>query len=211
MKIRWFGHACFELTTQDGTKVLTDPFDESVGYMVPQVEVGVVTISHGLFDHAHLAGVAGRPRVLRGPGEYAEGALKIKAIRTHHDASGGRLRGENLLFRFDDGDLRLLHAGDLGHTLTAEQVQACGKVDVLLVPVGGTYTLDAEGAWRVVEQLKPGIVIPMHFRTDALSFPLAPVEPFLEGRPHRRLPSHTVEVTAAALPGQTEIWVLEYV
>ncbi|MCL6613836.1 MAG: MBL fold metallo-hydrolase [Firmicutes bacterium] len=211
MKIRWFGHACFELTAQDGTKVLTDPFDESVGYMVPQVEVGVVTISHGHFDHAHLAGVAGRPRVLRGPGEYAEGALKIKAIRTHHDASGGRLRGENLAFRFDDGDLALLHAGDLGHTLTAEQVQACGKVDVLLVPVGGTYTLDAEGAWRVVEQLKPGIVIPMHFRTDALSFPLAPVEPFLEGRPHRRLPSHTVEVTAAALPGQTEIWVLEYV
>lgn len=211
MKIRWFGHACFELTALDGTKVLTDPFDESVGYMIPQVEVALVTVSHGHFDHAYLGGLRGRPRVLRTPGSYKEGTLKITTVRTHHDPSGGRLRGENLLFRFEDGDISLLHAGDLGHTLTAEHVAACGRVDVLLIPVGGTYTLDAEGAWRVVDQLKPRLVIPMHFRTDVLSFPLAPVEPFLEGRPHRRLASHTVEVTSSTLPAETEIWVLQYV
>ncbi|MGE5599577.1 MAG: MBL fold metallo-hydrolase [Bacteroidota bacterium] len=210
MKIRWFGHACFGLTASDGTKILMDPFDESVGYLPPQFDAAVVTISHGHFDHAHVDGLDGA-LVLREPGEYTAGAVKLRTVRVFHDASGGRLRGENLMFHLVDDDLHLLHAGDLGHTLTAEQILACGRVDILLVPVGGTYTVDADGAWRVVEQLKPRVILPMHYRTDALAFPLAPVEPFLAGRAHRRLPYAAVELTVETLPPEREILVLDYV
>lgn len=211
MKIRWFGHACFGLTASDETKILTDPFDESVGYVLPSIQPAVVTISHDHFDHAYTGGLLGNPRILRTPGEYSEGAVSIRTIRTHHDPSGGRLRGENLLFHFQDRGLGVLHAGDLGHTLTAEQILACGRVDVLLIPVGGTYTVDADGAWRVVEQLQPKLVIPMHFKTDALAFPLAPVDSFLRDRPHQRLPFAAIEVTEETLPEEMEIKVLSYV
>lgn len=211
MKIRWFGHACFGLTAEDGTKILTDPFDESVGYLQPRMEAAVVTISHGHFDHAHTASLYGAPRIIREMGEYEAGAVRIRAIRTHHDACGGRQRGENLMFHLSESDLSLLHAGDLGHVLTPEQILACGRVDVLMLPVGGTYTIDAREAWRVVEQLGPRLVLPMHYRTDALAFPLARVDEFLQGRKSRRLSYATFEVTAGTLPAETEIVVLSYV
>lgn len=115
------------------------------------------------------------------------------------------------MFHFTDAGLHLLHAGDLGHVLSAEQILACGRVDVFLVPIGGTYTLDAEDAWRVADQLKPSLVIPMHYRTDALAFPLAPVDQFLRGRLHERLAYATIEVTAETLPAQREIKVLSYI
>lgn len=211
MKIRWFGHSCFGLTASDETRILTDPFDESVGYPLPQMEAAVVTASHGHFDHAYTHGLPGHPRVLRETGSYQAGPVAIGTIQTFHDASGGRQRGGNLMFHFAEAGLHLLHAGDLGHILTAEQILACGQVDVLLIPVGGTYTLEADGAWQVVEQLKPRLIVPMHYRTDALAFPLDSVDPFLHGRSHRRLPYATIEVTAETLPAEREIQVLSYV
>ncbi|MGE5550875.1 MAG: MBL fold metallo-hydrolase [Bacteroidota bacterium] len=211
MKIRWFGHACFGLTASDETRILLDPFDESVGYLPPRMDAAVVTVSHGHFDHSHTEGLPGNPRVLREPGEYMAGAVKIRTIRAFHDAAGGRARGTNLMFHFTDGDLRLLHAGDLGHALNAEQILACGRVDVLMIPVGGTYTVGAEDAWRVVEQLNPRVILPMHYRTDALAFPLATVDPFLEGRPYKHLPYAAIELTEATLPKEREIIVMNYV
>lgn len=172
MKIRWFGHACFGLTISDELKILLDPFDESVGYLPPQMDATIVTTSHGHFDHAHTTDLPGNPRVLRAPGEYEEGAVRIRTIPTFHDTTGGRQRGENLMFQIGDGDLSVLHAGDLGHILSAEQILACGPVDVLMIPVGGKYTVDADEAWQVVEQLKPQSRVADALPHGHLGFPL---------------------------------------
>ncbi|MDI3280264.1 MAG: MBL fold metallo-hydrolase [Bacillota bacterium] len=187
VRVQWHGHACFRLTTAAGLVIVTDPFDESVGYLLPRGAADVVTVSHEHFDHNHVAAVGGRPLVLKGAGvhslaplgpEKSKGAT-IRGVASFHDSQQGRQRGPNTIFVFDLDGLRVVHLGDLGHQLTAQQVAELGEADLLLVPVGGTYTLDGAGAAKVVEALRPALVIPMHYRTDALSFPLAPVDDFL--------------------------------
>lgn len=186
VRIQWHGHACFRLTTAAGLVIVTDPFDESVGYLFPRGAADVVTVSHEHFDHNCVGAVGGHPLVLKGAGVHDLGPLgekskgaTIRGVASFHDSQQGRQRGPNTIFVFDLDGLRVVHLGDLGHQLTAQQVAELGEVDLLLVPVGGTYTLDGPAAAKVVEALRPALVIPMHYRTDALSFPLAPVEEFL--------------------------------
>ena len=211
MKIRWYGHACFLITSDGGTRVLTDPYDETVGYPVPSVEADFVTVSHDHFDHSATGWVKGRPRVVKGPGVHQLGEVSAKGIQTFHDDAGGSKRGLNTVFVFNIDGMAVCHLGDLGQVLTDEQVREIGGVDVLLVPVGGTYTIDAAGAATVVDLLNPRIVIPMHFKTDALSFPLETVEPFLKRvGGGTRVGSHTLEVRAQDLTGPRKVCVLEY-
>lgn len=208
MRIRWLGHACFRLETGTGLVVVTDPYDETVGYTFPETAADVVTVSHDHFDHNHVQAVAGHPLILRGAGEHSLDGLdprktegvQIRGVASFHDAVGGRQRGGNTIFCFTLEGMRVVHLGDLGHQLTPAQQAEIGPVDVLLVPVGGTYTLDAAGAAQVVEQLRPRVVIPMHYRTKALSFPLAPVDDFLRGKAGvERLHQTTLEITADGL------------
>lgn len=184
MKIKYLGHAAFVLTSEDGVKVLTDPYESgsyggAVGYKPITEKVDVVTASHEHEDHFCLETLPGGYEIVRTPGVHDVAGLAISGVKTYHDTSSGKERGRNIIFTVDIDGMRVCHLGDLGHLLSDEEVKAIGKVDVLLVPVGGHFTIGPKEALGVIKALKPSIVIPMHYKTDVLSFPIAPVEDFL--------------------------------
>lgn len=215
MKIQWLGHAAFVLTAADGTRLLTDPyepgcFEGAVCYAPITGQFDAVTVSHEHADHNWTKGLAGNPRVIKGTGEFSAGGFSIAGFDSWHDNEHGRLRGPNTIFVFDDGEVRVVHLGDLGHELDAATVNRLGRVDVLLVPVGGTFTIDAGAAHRVSAQLGARLVVPMHFKTDKLGFDVAGVDPFIDGRENaRRAGSDELEVVPEMLPVEPEIVVLE--
>ncbi len=211
MKIQWLGHSCFLLESSAGVRVLTDPFDPQVGYPALAVSADIVTISHQHSDHNYIKGVHGKYTVVDKPGETTARGILIKGFATFHDEAQGAKRGKNIAFRLMIDGLTVLHCGDLGHPLSAEQVQAIGPVDVLLVPVGGYYTIDAPTAVGVVKQLHPALTIPMHFRTPAINFPIQTVDPFLQAAGGGRKPgTMEIEVTAEKLKQEGGVVVLEY-
>jgi L-ascorbate metabolism protein UlaG (beta-lactamase superfamily) len=179
LKIRWLGHSCFCFTSSNGTRIVADPYDENTGYVMPPVSADYVTVSHDHFDHATVQAVSGEPEVIKGKGEFQLADVTARGISTFHDAQGGARRGPNTVFVFDIDGIQVCHLGDLGHLLNSQQKAEIGKIDVLLVPTGGTYTIDAAGAVEVISQLNPHLVIPMHYRTESLIFPLENIEPFL--------------------------------
>lgn len=178
MKITWLGHACFLMETDD-IRIITDPYDDTIGYPLPGVSCDLVTTSHNHRDHGAVDRVPGTFKVMTGPVEKF-GSLTVRTVETFHDQDKGRKRGKNLVHVFDFQDLKVCHLGDLGHQLDAQQVTAIGPVDILMVPVGGVYTITAAEAVKVVESLNPHITIPMHYKTPYLNFELAPVEDFLQ-------------------------------
>jgi len=223
LTIRWFGQACVTLTSPAGTTVLVDPFDESIGHQLPQVEPDAVVVTHDHYDHANVDGVAGSPTVLRGlmpDGDWAEvaeavGDVRIRTVPTWHDEVRGAKRGRNSMVVMETGGLSVVHAGDLGHVLSDEQVRAVAAVDVLLLPVGGVYTVSPSEARQVVRQLAPRrMVVPIHFQTEPLTIRLEPVEAFLHGLPAPRRPgTNEVRVPLEAPEGQAgepEIVVLDW-
>jgi L-ascorbate metabolism protein UlaG (beta-lactamase superfamily) len=210
MKITWLGHASFLLETE-GIKILTDPYDDSVGYKPILFEVDIVTVSHEHGDHNNVESLRGNPEVVRGSGIFNVRGIKIRGVATYHDDEKGSKRGENTVYVIEAEKLVVCHAGDLGHTLSPDQVDAIGNVDVLLLPVGGTYTTDAVQADEVMQALNPRLVIPMHFKTASLDFPIDGVETFVSGRAnawHSRLAY--IEVSNASLPKEREIAVLDH-
>ncbi|MGD9364981.1 MAG: MBL fold metallo-hydrolase [Desulfobacteraceae bacterium] len=180
MKIQWFGHACFLLTSNDNIRILMDPFDESVGYDLPNTSADIVTVSHQHSDHSNTALVDGPFDLVDTPGKHFIKGMNIKGIPTYHDNSQGAKRGTNIIFNVSVDNLNVCHCGDLGHMLTSEQISALGAVDILLIPVGGTYTIDAIIARDIIDALKPRLTIPMHYKTEILTFTIDGVQPFLD-------------------------------
>ena len=179
MKIKWFGQACFLITSNNGIRIITDPFDHRLGYDVPSVEADIVTASHDHYDHNNVASVKGEFIRIDKPGKFLAKGIDIVGVETFHDESKGSKRGKNTVFKFSVDGINICHCGDLGHVLSDEQAERLGKVDILLVPVGGTYTVNAVKAWEIVKQLNPVVTIPMHFKTKAISLPIEGVERFL--------------------------------
>lgn len=165
MNIKWYGQSCFLLTDENGVRILTDPCGPQTGYTVKNVYCDAVTVSHQHFDHNYLLAAAGEPDVIEAPGEYEVKGVKIKGFPVFHDKCGGAKRGSNVMFLFEMDGIRILHAGDIGHQLSRETVAEIGLVDVLLVPIGGTYTLDYLEAREFANSLRPSVVIPMHYAT----------------------------------------------
>ena len=190
MKLTWLGHACF-LLEQDGYRLVTDPYAGVEGYPPLAVEAHEVFCSHGHFDHNAVEQVALLPP--------AESPFAIREVSTFHDDQGGALRGDNTIRVFIAGGVSVAHLGDLGHPLTAEQLAAIGKVDGVLVPVGGVYTVDAQGARQVCRAIGPRWVVPMHYRHAPYGLPnVAGVEDFLSLWPEEqvhRLPCSSFSVT----------------
>jgi L-ascorbate metabolism protein UlaG (beta-lactamase superfamily) len=139
--------------------VLTDPYDESIGYSLGEPKANIVTSSHPHPGHGFTSGVGGEPRIVHGPGEYEIAGIFITGISTFHDSTKGRERGKNTVYLIEMDDMRLCHLGDLGHPLTTEQAEDIDGVDVMLVPVGGLSTIDAATAVETVRLLQPRIVI----------------------------------------------------
>lgn len=168
MEITKLGHSSFKLKGKKVT-VVTDPFDsEMVGIKFPKVEANIVTISHSHKDHSSRESVLGTPTIIDGPGEYEIAEVFIRGISSYHDNEGGVKRGKNIIYRIEIDGLVLAHLGDLGHKLTDDQVDQLGNVDILMVPVGGVYTIGPIQAAEVVAQIEPNIVLPMHYFEDYL-------------------------------------------
>jgi L-ascorbate metabolism protein UlaG (beta-lactamase superfamily) len=183
MIVTWLGHSCFHLKSKEGLSLLLDPFHESeLGYSMPITEADIVIMSHDHMDHNNVDAAGSNPDVIFGPGDYISMGMDIMGVKSYHDEKRGKLRGPNTIFCFVLDGIRVCHLGDLGHTLTPSQVKAIGHVDLLFLPVGGRYTIDAAGANKVMKQLHPKVVVPMHYRTGALGFELDPVDDFLKGR-----------------------------
>jgi L-ascorbate metabolism protein UlaG (beta-lactamase superfamily) len=209
MKIRWFGHACFLLEAEDGTKVITDPFDESVGYRIPEEKPDIVTVSHNHFDHNAVDLLQGNPEVVKDVGEREIKGIIFKGIKSFHDKSRGAERGTNTIFVFALDGVRLCHLGDLGHLLSSEQQEEIGEVDVLFIPVGGTFTIDGREAREVSKQLNPKLIIPMHYKTESCSIGIDSYEKFLKG--FEKVERATEwRGNKESLPSEQTVLVLEY-
>ncbi|HXZ30607.1 MAG TPA: MBL fold metallo-hydrolase [Dehalococcoidia bacterium] len=212
MKIKWLGHACFLITSGGGVRIITDPYAVGGGIRyAPVTEAAdVVTVSHDHDDHNNVSAVQGKPEVVRGSGKKAAKGIQFKGIATSHDASQGTQRGSNTVFCFTIDDLKLCHLGDLGHVLSPGQITEIGAVDILFVPVGGFFTVDAAAASQVCDQLKPKVAIPMHFKTPKCVYPIAGVEDFLRGKKKvRKVAGSDVEFEHEKLPAATEIVLLQ--
>ncbi|MDY7040917.1 MAG: MBL fold metallo-hydrolase [Chloroflexota bacterium] len=212
MDITWYGHSCFRLRDRNVT-IVTDPYGPGIGYTLPKLRADIVTVSHTHADHSFVSGVKGNPRVLSVPGEYEIAGVFITGIPTYHDKKKGAERGKNTAFLLEFDGLSVCHLGDLGHVPTQSQVEALSQiqVDVLLVPVGGESTINAAQAAEVVSLLEPRIVVPMHYKTQALTVKLASVNKFLKAMGLSKLPEQDgLKITSSNLPEETQVVLLSY-
>ena len=178
MDIKYLGHSSFLIKTKTA-KIVTDPFDpEMVGLKFPKTEADVVTISHQHKDHNQFKNVSGingvNPLIIDMPGEFEKMGVRIFGFQTFHDKTQGAERGENILYKFESEGISILHCGDLGVIPEESFLETIGEVDILMIPVGGIYTIDAEEAVSLVKKIEPSIVIPMHYGSGKL----APVSEF---------------------------------
>jgi L-ascorbate metabolism protein UlaG (beta-lactamase superfamily) len=210
MDISWLGHSCFKIRGSHAI-VITDPYSPDLGYSLGKPDASIVTVSHNHPGHSYTQGVGGEPKTVTGPGEYEIGGVLIIGVATFHDGDGGRERGKNTAYLMEIDEISVCHLGDLGHVLTAEQVEELDNVDVLLLPVGGVSTINAPVAAEVVRQLEPKIVVPMHYKTPALSRELEPVEKFLkEIGVNEVTPQPKLSLTKSSLPDSMQVFLLDY-
>lgn len=184
MDIKYFGHSSFYIRTKDA-RVVTDPFDpKMVGLKFPKTEADIVTISHHHHDHNFTSAIAGSPLIIDWPGEFEKMKVRIFGFRSFHDKKQGAERGENTVFKLEAEGISILHCGDLGLVLSDDFLDSVGEVDILMVPTGGFFTIDAAEAVDLVQKVEPSIVIPMHYNSPKLnqeSFgKLSNVEDFLK-------------------------------
>jgi len=175
MIIQYYGHSCFKLTTKPAGRgngdvsVFFDPFDKSIGLRPPQGSADLVLVSHQHHDHNNVEAVKGEPQVIDIPGEYSVKGINIIGLPTYHDDKNGVERGQNTVYILETEDMRVCHMGDLGTELTDKQYDTVSGVDILMIPVGGNYTIDGEKAAKIVKKIEPKIIIPMHFKAKGLT------------------------------------------
>lgn len=179
MKIQWIGHSSFLITSSNNTKVLTDPFPSTIGYKVKDIYTDIVTISHHHFDHNCLENIKGDYVVLDNPGEVLCEKIIFKGFPSYHDKVNGSKRGPNTIFTFTIDDITICHLGDLGYLLNDKEIQDLGEINILLVPVGGNYTIDNKEAANLCKKINSNIIIPMHYHTPDLNFELSGLDDFL--------------------------------
>lgn len=189
MQIVWHGQSCFEITAspiKNGpVKIVIDPFSEEIGLKLPKLEADIILSTHSHHDHNNVKGVSSvgqnTPFLIEGPGEYEVKNIYIRGIPSWHDSKEGKERGQNTIYTIETEDLKICHMGDFGQTeLTPEQLETIGEIDVLMVPVGGVYTIEAKEALKVMAQIEPKITIPMHYSLPKLKVKLDEVDKFLK-------------------------------
>ncbi|MBQ4090062.1 MAG: MBL fold metallo-hydrolase [Clostridia bacterium] len=210
MKIRWYGHACFKLDFANGPYVVTDPFDDHVGYPLCDASADIVTTSHGHGDHNYVESIQGRPTVLNRTGLFTFDDLVVRGVKAYHDELNGAKRGDNIIYIFESDDLKIAHMGDLGHEPDLKQYAALDGVDVLMIPIGGYYTIDTETAVKIIEKIQPKLVIPMHFNTAVMNFPITDEKHFVELTGAEYWNSNVIEVTKENLSTLPKAVVMRY-
>ena len=180
MTITWFGQSCFRIESKEAS-VLIDPFSKEIGLKPPRVKDDIVLVTHEHFDHNNLEGLNPEAFVIRNPGEYEKSGVAVYGILSYHDKSGGKERGLNTIYVVKAEDMTICHLGDLGQDkLTNEQIESIGDVDILIIPVGGTYTIDYKEAVEVIGQIEPKMIIPMHYKLPGLAVDLLGVDKFVK-------------------------------
>jgi len=181
MTIRWYGHSCFKISSQgDHLTIVTDPFDKSIGLTPPRLSADIVTVSHHHYDHDNVKSLSGDPFIIDGPGEYEVKGVKVLGCSSFHDQKQGRERGENTIYLIEMDEIRVCHLGDFGQSqLSNRQLEALGQVDILMIPVGGHYTISAKESAQITKQLGPRLIIPMHYHLPSLKIKLDKVDSFL--------------------------------
>ena len=212
MKIKWLGHACFLITSEAGIKIITDPYvtGDTIKYGKITETAAIVSVSHDHFDHNNASAVRGKPEVVKGAGKVQVKGIEFKGVSGYHDETEGSKRGNNIMFSFAVDGIRVGHLGDVGHQLSHNQASELGSIDILLIPVGGYYTIDARIATQVSNQLKPRVIIPMHFKTEKCDLPIAGVDEFIKGKDGVTRPDTSeVSFKKDELPTSTQIIVLK--
>ena len=212
MKIKYLGHAAFAITSNKGVKIITDPYATSPDLTYGEIteSADIVTVSHGHHDHNNVAAVKGNPEVVSRAGRSVVKGIEVRGVASYHDDAGGSLRGDNIIFCFGVNGVTVCHLGDLGHRLDDKQLKEIGRVDILLIPVGGNYTIDAKVATEVCGQLKPRVVMPMHYKTEKGIPGILGVERFLSGKANVSRPdSSQAEFKPGELPATGQIIVLK--
>ncbi|MFW5985412.1 MAG: MBL fold metallo-hydrolase [Halanaerobiaceae bacterium] len=212
MKFKWWGHSCFTITTDDGVKIVTDPYGNDFPYENVTDRAEIVTVSHDHFDHNGTDSVPGDPEIVATEKGIDYQGVKIRGVSSFHDDEKGSSRGQNIIFIIESGDKTVVHLGDLGHSLNEEQKEKLTAVDILLIPVGGHFTIDASQAYKIVEQLDPAVIFPMHYKTDKIDLPIKGITPFLENfAPNRVKDIAQSEIEITKLPENQTVYVLNYI
>ena len=218
MLIRYLGHSSFKVRGSEGA-VITDPYDnKAVGLELPIMSAEVVTVSHDHDDHNAADRVQGtsdrkEPFVIDKPGEYEASGVSVIGVQSFHDDKEGSERGDNIIYVFKLDDIWVCHLGDLGHTLSNSQIKQIGQIDVLMVPVGGKYTVGPKKALKVIESLSPSLVIPMHYKQKGMNEQfdeLVTVDEFLEKAALNGVERlDKISLSKTNLPDEMEVIVME--
>ena len=178
MDINYLGHSCFRIRGSQAI-IITDPFPPDLGYTLGKQTADIVTVSHPHPGHSNIAGVTGA-HAIKGPGEYEVAGVLVLGITAYHDAVKGQAKGKNTVYLMEVDGVNICHLGDIGHVLTDEQIEEIGKIDILMVPVGGVSTINANMAAQIVRKVEPKVVIPMHYKLPQTKRDLEPVDNFLK-------------------------------
>ena len=208
MKIRWLGHSSFRIENEQGGVLITDPFDASVGYPTPRRRADVVTVSHEHHDHNCLD-FTDCPRVIHGLEEkdaVEAAGFTIRGVDTFHDPEQGKKRGKNRVFLIQADGVTIAHLGDLGHPLAPDQYEAIGHPQALMIPVGGFFTIDTPQAWRIARDICPAVVIPMHYKTDWMSFPITDAEEFVRLAGGAKRGMEEIDLRPETLPDSMQVF-----
>jgi L-ascorbate metabolism protein UlaG (beta-lactamase superfamily) len=207
LQIRWHGHSCFEI--KDEITLVTDPHDgKSIGIPAPNIEGDIILVSHDHYDHNSIKTVEKiGSKVVRDERKRNIYNVEIRGIKTYHDENFGNSRGENIIFKFIIDDINFCHLGDLGHIIGKDILEKIGFVDILFIPIGGNFTIDADNAWKIVNLIKPSIIIPMHYKIGGLSLPIDNIDKFLEKSIFKILKvGNEIDFEKSDIPNKPEIW-----
>ena len=207
IQIRWHGHSCCEITND--VTLVTDPHDgKSIGIPAPNVAGDIILVSHDHYDHNSVKSVEkDSSKVVLDERKRTIDDIEIKGIESFHDEDHGSKRGKNIIYKFVVDGINFCHLGDLGHDLDEESVEKIGQVDILFIPIGGTFTVDDKLAWNLVKKIKPRIIVPMHYKIGGLSLPIASVDAFLEASDYSiNHVGNEIDIEKEDLPDEPEVW-----
>jgi len=208
LQIRWHGHSCWEITND--ITLVTDPHDgRSIGIPAPNVHGDIILVSHGHSDHSSGIKIVEKQdsKIIKDERKRNISNIEIRGIESYHDECRGEKRGKNIIYRFTIDGIEFCHLGDLGHDLDEKSIENIGEVDVLFIPIGGTFTVDDKKAWDIIKKIKPRIIIPMHYKIGGLSLPISGIDSFLEQNPYKVLPvGNEIDLEKEDLPEDPEVW-----